>query len=155
MEILKIIVSGLIGTMLMTLFSYVCGQLFSKEFGEPYLLNKLLEQWPVGHQGNKPKNEFLLGWVIHLFIGFLFALFLYTYFAWKDSFGWRESMSNLFVAGYLGLVLGLLGVVGWVVLLKMHKSPPKLALPEFYIQLVVAHVVFGLGTVLGFGLLIR
>lgn len=150
MFVLKIVTSGILGTLLMTLFSYVCGQLFSKEFGEPKLLNALL--YRASNHKNKTVTHALLGWILHLCIGIVFAFFLYSYFEWKNRFGWRESLPNLYMAAILGFLLGLLGVMGWTVLLKIHHSPPKIELPEFYIQLVVAHIIFGLGTVLSFGL---
>lgn len=142
MELTKIVLGGIVGTTLMTLFSYVCGRLFSKEFGEPKLLNKLLDQsysWENDINSSSP-----IGWILHFTIGLLFAWIMYLFFLWSGhSPTWP-------LGGLLGFVFGILGVAGWALFLNLQRSPPELELPEFYFQLIVAHVVFGLGAVLVF-----
>lgn len=142
MELTKIVLGGLIGTAIMTIFSYICGKLFSKEFGEPKLLNKLLDRSFSGD--DIVKEDSPLGWIIHFAIGFLFASIIYLYFLWT---GLTPTWP---IGSLLGFAMGILGVMGWALVLNFHRSPPKLELPEFYLQLVVAHVIFGLGTVLAF-----
>jgi uncharacterized membrane protein YedE/YeeE len=126
---------------MMTIFSYICGKIFSKEFGEPKLLNKLLDR---SFSGNDIKEDSPLGWIIHFAIGFLFAWIMHLYFLWTDH------TPTWPIGSLLGLALGVLGVTGWAMALNFHRSPPKPELPQFYLQLVVAHVIFGLGTVLVF-----
>lgn len=141
MELTKIVLGGLVGTTIMTAFSYMCGILFSKEFGEPKLLNKLLNRSFSGDEDVKEDSP--LGWIIHFAIGILFAWIMHLFFLWTDHTTWP-------IGSLLGLAMGMLGVLGWALVLNLHRSPPKLELTEFYLQLVVAHVIFGLGTVLAF-----
>lgn len=142
MELIKIITAGLVGTLMMTLFSYVCGYLLSQEFGEPRLLNKLLNRSPWSHTDIEEDSP--LGWGLHIAIGIVFAWIMYVYFVWTDT------APTWPIGGVLGFGLGVLGILGWEILLILHPAPPKLALPDFYLQLVVAHIVFALGTVLVF-----
>ena len=142
MELTKIVLGGLIGTAIMTVFSLICGQLFSKEFGEPELLNKLLGRSFFGDGDVKENSP--LGWIIHFAIGFLFAWIMHLYFLWTGH------PPTWPLGSLVGFALGILGVMGWAIVLNLHGSPPRPELPEFYLQLVVAHVIFGLGTVLVF-----
>lgn len=142
MELTKIVVGGLTGTAMMTVFSYICGKLFSKEFGEPKLLNKLLDRSSIWDEGVEEGSP--LGWTVHYAIGFFFAWTLHLCFLWTGL------MPTWQIGSLLGFALGVWGVAGGALLLNLHRSPPKLELPEFYLQLVVAHVIFGSCTVLAF-----
>lgn len=51
MEIIKFVLGGMVGTGMITLSSYSCGKIFSKEFGEFKLLNKLLDRTFFGNNG--------------------------------------------------------------------------------------------------------
>ncbi|NNE76874.1 MAG: hypothetical protein HKN31_07350 [Pricia sp.] len=140
MEIVNILVGGLVGTTLMTIFSYVCGQIFSKEFGEPKLLNKLLDRLPSWDHNVEDRSP--IGWILHITIGIVFAWIIHSYLIWMHQ-------PPVWLMGVtMGFVLGIIGVMGWAILLNFHPSPPKLQLPEFYIQLIVAHIIFGMGVIL-------
>jgi hypothetical protein len=117
-------------------------KIISKELGEPKLLNKLLDRSSSLDRGVKEDSP--LGWIIQFAIGFLFAWIMHLYFLWTGR------TPTWPIASILGFALGLLGVTGWAIVLNLHRSPPKLERPQFYLQLVVAHVIFGSGTVLVF-----
>jgi len=142
MEFVKIITGGVVGTLLMTFFSYLCGHLFSREFGEPRLLNKLLDKSPWS-QSNIKENS-VLGWALHMVTGIVFAWIIDIYFVLADT------APNWSVGAIIGFGLGVLGILGWQIVLSLHPQPPKLELPEFFAQLLIAHIIFALGTVLVF-----
>lgn len=134
-----VFLAAVVGTTLMTLFSKLCGLVFSKEFSEPKFLDAILRPSSTGTKTNN-----LLGWAVHYLIGVLFAWAIYIFienFAATYSY-WH----GILLGGFLGLV----GILGWTVLLKFIKKPPQLELPAFFIQLVFAHIVFGVGALLVF-----
>ncbi|WP_276168686.1 hypothetical protein [Zobellia alginiliquefaciens] len=142
MELSKILLAGLVGTSLMTAFSYLVGHVCDSELGEPKLLNRFLN-------GSKRLDievgdESMLGWLFHYLTGFLFANAISLYF------NLTENHPTYGLAVILGCILGLFGVLGWVIMIRLHSSPPKMNLQLFLLQLVGAHVVFGLGATLVF-----
>lgn len=42
-----------------------------------------------------------------------------------------------------GLMAGLTGIIGWKTMFKLNNNPSKIDFSQFYIQLVIAHVIFG------------
>ena len=134
-----VFLAAVVGTTLMTLFSKICGRLFSKEFSEPKFLDAIFRPASTGTKKNNA-----LGWVVHYLIGMLFAWAIYMgiqIFAATYSYWY-----GILLGGFLGLV----GVLGWTVLLIFIKKPPQLEVPAFFIQLVFAHIVFGVGAILIF-----
>lgn len=135
MGLTTILLAGLVGTTLMTAFSKVLALLLSKEFSEPKLLAEL---YPNRRFGRK---DIFMGWLTHYLIGIFFAwgIWFYTTMANGDY---------TFVSGLvLGGLFGCLGVLGWSILMVVLKKPPQLELPAFFIQLVFAHIIFGLGAI--------
>lgn len=142
MYLVKIFFAGIVGTTLMTVFSYVLGLLFRCEFGEPGLINKLLarsKMLPL-----QISKDSLWGWGLHYIIGVIFSGFMVLYFHVSGRFpGWG-------LGSLLGGILGLFGVMAWSIIFRLHSSPPKIDLEMYLLQLIGAHVMFGLGATMIF-----
>lgn len=139
--ILKIILGVLVGTSLMTLCSYFFSHLLNKQFREPVLLHQLLER---SLMLDKPKIPAWIGWLLHYSVGISFVI-LYHFF-WHSTAVDPNATSGLL----LGLASGLLGVSGWLFFFWIHSEPPSIDFKTFYLQLIVVHLIFGLGATFGY-----
>ncbi len=139
MEWMTIILAGIAGTSVMTLFSYICQLISHKKLGEPKLLSQFLQKSRM-EIGKKSRMTFW-GWVLHYGTGIIFSLLmaLIIYF-FEVPLTWGT-------AALMGFTLGLLGIAGWQVLYWLHHDPPAMDRPAFYLQLVVAHIFFGIGAI--------
>jgi len=135
MEILAIIISSILGTAIMTGFSQVVESLTDNKFNEAHLLNRFLNY--LNFTTKKIGDNYYLGWIIHFAIGVTMATILYCYYFYLSEgvFIW----TGLF----LGFILGIIGVAGWLILVSYHKNPPKINWRFFFVQLIVAHMIFG------------
>lgn len=139
--LLRIILGILAGTSLMTLCSYFFSNLMNKQFREPVLLHQLLER---SIMLNQPEIPTWVGWLLHYSVGFLF-LILY-HFLWNFTGVDPSAISGI----VLGLISGLLGVTGWLFIFWIHSEPPSIDFKTFYLQLIIVHLIFGLGATLGY-----
>lgn len=138
MGLTTILTAGLVGTTLMTIFSKTLGLILAKEFSEPKLLAELFSKQRFG------KKDKFMGWLAHYLIGIFFAWGIWFYtFLTNGDYTYLTGM-------ILGGLFGILGILGWWALMIVLKKPPQLDLPAFFIQLVFAHIVFGLGVILVF-----
>lgn len=142
-EIIRILLAAIIGTSLMTLFSYYASNRWDSPFREPILLNKLLYRSPFYTSKTLPV---LPGWLLHYFVGLLFVI-AYHYI-WIST-ALEPSILNGLIFGFIS---GFLGIAGWAVALKIHPDPPFVNSKKYYPHLLAAHVIFGAGAVLGYGL---
>lgn len=140
MEFTIIFVSGLIATSLMTLFSYLAANVTSNQFREPQLLN-ILFQRSTAIPFNPGRKHFA-GWFIHYLIGWLFAIIMA--FLWKRTFIEPSILSG----ALLGLLFGFIGIAGWKLFFYLSPKPPEIKFEKFYFQLIIAHIIFGIGAVL-------
>lgn len=140
MEVIVITVSGLVATTLMTGFSYLIAAVKKSQFREPELLNILITRSPI--LPVRVPDRHLLGWAIHYTIGWIFVL-VFDYI-------WRSSLLNPTLASgcLLGFIAGIIGILGWQLFFTLSPDPPRIPLKNFYLQLLVAHVIFGLGAAL-------
>lgn len=139
--LLKIITGVLVGTSLMTLCSYFFSHILGKQFREPVLLHQLLERSIMLDNPNVPV---WLGWLLHYLVGVGFVVVYHIIWHVTDV---DPSALNALL---LGLVSGLLGVAGWLFIFRMHKDPPSIDFKSFYLQLIVVHLIFGLGATFGY-----
>ncbi|ELR71662.1 hypothetical protein C900_02398 [Fulvivirga imtechensis AK7] len=136
MRLLRVILAGAIGTTAMTAFSYAISAARGKQFREPELLNKLTRRIEERLEIRRRHND-VEGWLMHYLVGLLFSTIY-------DQL-WQKSRINtsFFKSLAMGGVTGVFGVSIWHLTFKMHPNPPKIHLKEFYVQLLVAHVIFG------------
>ncbi|MDR6302250.1 hypothetical protein [Mesonia maritima] len=129
--------SSITATTVMTFFSYFYSEVKNEKFKEPQLINILINRLP--NFSTAIGKHHILGWFLHFLIGFIFtALF---FLIWKYiSISWLSGI-------VLGFFAGLLGVLGWHIAFSVHPNPPEIQFSKFYIQLIVAHFLFGLSCV--------
>lgn len=135
MVFLKILISAFVGTFMMTAFSYLISYLSSHNFKEPELLNLLTSK--EKRIPFKVKKKSIFGFIIHYLIGCLFVVCFYLFLEFT---GFSYS---LITGSGLGFIAGLTGVLGWKIAFKLHKNPVDIPLTKFFIQLVIAHIIFG------------
>lgn len=132
---IQILISSLVATSVMTLFSYIISESFRELYKEPVLLSYCLTTLAISLSA-KAKN--ILGWIIHYIIGFLFVIGYYL--IWKN-----EIMNENWTAALiLGAISGIIGIVSWVIIFKISDYKPKIDFKGYYLQLFLVHVIFGL-----------
>lgn len=138
MEILKILIATIVGTGIMTAFSYYVSEKFNKLFKEPVLLNLIISSLGVDLI---PERKNMLGWIIHFAIG---LTFVYCYhFIWE----YTDFDPTWFCGLFFGIISGLIGIFSWFFLFQLPPNPPKTHFKKYYLQLFIAHVLFALGVV--------
>ncbi len=140
MELLKVIIAGILGTILMTTFSYFFSWLRSRQFREPKLLNMILRRSTT--DGINPSNNSVIGWIVHFSIGIILMTLFYMFHL---IFSYRISLLSIF---FYGLLAGSLSILSWYLMFSLSPNPKKVPLKEFYLQLLVAHILFALGAVI-------
>jgi hypothetical protein len=136
MNAAKIIFSGITGTSLMTLFSYAVSGAGKKNFKEPELLAALEK---TALTDAIKALALPAGWGTHYSIGIVWAA-VYEYF-WQKKLMKRTVKNGLILGGLSGLT----GIAIWKLTFKIHPDPPRIDFRKFYIQLLIAHLIYGLG----------
>jgi hypothetical protein len=132
MRIRESVIPGIAGTSGMTLFSYLLSKKKQKNFKEPQLLKKLLVR-----TGHNRSTASVIAWTVHYLIGILFSSIIRQL---CKNYGLKADLKN---GVLMGGVFGLTGIIGWQATLKIHPFPPKIKKPQFFFQLLIAHVIFG------------
>jgi hypothetical protein len=142
MNTAKILTGSVTGTLVMTMFSYLVSEKKNKLFKEPALLNLLLGKVKSSdlHQNHKNPE----GWIIHYLVGLFFTV-VYDQ-VWKKTKLNPSLKSGLLLGG----INGLIAVAVWKTTFKLHPRPPLIDYKKYYNHLVLAHLVFGAFTVIGY-----
>ncbi len=135
MDFIRIMIGALVGTTLMTFFSYLVSAAFQKLYKEPVLLKYILLN--SGFELTK-KQTATAGWIIHYLIGVAFILIYH--FLWKSDLVALTWINGLF----LGIGSGVLGILGWVVMFKVSDFKSDIGFTGYFTQLLIAHVIFAL-----------
>ncbi len=119
----------------MTGFSYLLSGILKQNFKEPLLLVFLLDAFFNG------KIQQWVGWLAHYLTGIFFLLLLMAAY----------SITNVPVSVPWGLVfggiLGGIGIMMWKGLYKLTNTDPPTHTRLFHLQLIVAHIVFGMAAI--------
>lgn len=143
--IVKILLATLVGTSLMTVYTYIAAETEEEPLKPPILLNRLISQSPNFKIAVTSRH--VLGWLLHYLVGLTFVLIYHL--LWQYTY-----LEPVFLHGALmGLASGVAGISGWEVLFLMHSNPPKVNLKKYYFHLMIAHIVFGIGAVAGYQVL--
>ena len=133
--LLQIVISSVAATSLMTLFSYAVSASARELYKEPVLLTYILTMFGIEVS---PKLKIILAWLLHYLIGLAFVVgyhYLWSYEVLEMS--WP-------VACLLGAISGIIGILGWVVMFTVSPKKPNIDFKGYYLQLFVAHVIFGI-----------
>ena len=131
------ILAGILGTTVMTAFSYAVAALKKDNFKEPELLNLLIQKQPDAKKANP---NFFAGWVLHYTMG---AIWAGVYKAGLNTLNQKPTNNDAFIFGAFG---GSVGILIWKLLFKQHAQPPQISYNQFYRQLFLAHFLFALAT---------
>ncbi|MVN91624.1 DUF6789 family protein [Mucilaginibacter aquatilis] len=140
MNIKDILMAGFTGTTVMTLFSETVSQLKNANYNEAEILAKLIKR---ASKMNKRQST-IAGWAAHYAVGTLFAV---TYKALLDKGNIKPDLLN---GALFGGISGLGGAAIWHSTFNAHPNPPGVNLKNYYTQLVIAHVIFGMAAALVF-----
>lgn len=140
---IRMLSSGSIGTSFMTLFSHLVSESEQEQFREPELLATLIENL---HANIKKEYAQSAGWVLHYLVGYMFAM-IYQH-VWKHTRTKPGFASGLVLGG----ISGVLAIAVWNTVFRLHPDPPRIDFKKYYIQLFIAHLVFGVTTAMGYPL---
>lgn len=132
--------TAITGTTFMTLYSIVVSEVKNKNFKEPEILSQLLHRLLPAL---KKRNARIAGWIAHYTVGVLFAA-VYIYL-WEK----KNIKPTIWNGVIMGGVTGFPAVLIWKATLKLHAFPPKLHVNRYYLQLIMAHMIFGSFCVIG------
>ena len=133
--LLQIICATIAATSVMTLFSYIVSESARKLYKEPVLLTYLLHSFKVEVSAG---TKVVLAWLLHYIIGLIFVIIYH--FLWY----YRIVEMSWLVALILGVVSGIVGILGWMLLFEIVPQKPNIDFKGYYIQLLVAHIFFGI-----------
>lgn len=138
MELLQIMIATIVGTSLMTAFSYLASETFKELWKEPVLLNIVTAKANIELT---PKARSILGWILHYLFGLAFVIAYHLI--------WNSEIADptWFCGIIFGIFSGILGIIGWFFLFKIPNSKPKIKVHKYYLQLFFAHLIFGLAVV--------
>lgn len=143
MSAVSILWIAYVAVALMTTFSYIYSNIREKKFKEPMLLNELMARlhWiPIHTIAYHP-----LGWLIHYVVGILFVI------AYDLVIKYTGVDLTFLSSTIAGAIFGIIGIAGWQITFLIHPSPPPdIKLNEYYLQLFIAHVLFGMGMFVGY-----
>ena len=131
----KILVSGLIATSFMTLFSYLVSAYKRENFKEPELLGGLEKDAlpAVAKELSLPA-----GWATHFSIGIVWAA-LYEYL-WQNLNVKPTVKTALVLGGFSGLT----GILIWWLAFRIHPRAPRTQYRKFFGHLLLAHFVYSI-----------
>ena len=133
MKTKEIIAAGVTGTTFMTLFSEVVSQVKGSNYNEAEIIGELVNRIT----GLKKQQARATGYAAHYTVGVGFAT---VYAVLLKTAKARPNVLNGMAFGFLN---GLVGAAIWHVTFKAHPNPPGVDLKNYYKQLVLAHVIFG------------
>ena len=135
MTVLIAFIAGIIGTMVMTLFSHIMELVTQEKFNEAQLINILISR---SHSPAEIGENHYFGWVVHFLIGVMMSFGLWLYYSkiMPPEFTYHGVC--------IGLGLGILGVFGWSLILNFHSNPPQNRWVLFFGQLIIAHIIFSM-----------
>lgn len=134
------IISGIAGTLVMTLSMYGYGSLTKSNTKVVHVLGLMV----TGNMdfANQNKAKILAaGSVTHVFVGVVFS---FSYFL---LWNWGVFSISLIDSIIVGALTGILAIIVWGLYFKVHRNSPKASLAHYFIALFISHIIFGLVTV--------
>jgi hypothetical protein len=131
--LIRIIIATIVATSAMTLFSYIVSASAKELYKEPVLIAYILNKLQIEIA---PEQKIILGWLLHYCIGFCFVV-VYHYLWFYEIMKMSWSVAFIF-----GILSGIIGILGWIILFKISPQQPKINFKGYYIQLLIAHIVF-------------
>lgn len=139
----KIMVAGILGTTLMTMYSYLISKKEKEQYREPELLNALIDRSKyLPSIANKKTHP--AGWSAHYAIGILFVL--------SYKMLWEKSLEKPTIGKIImiGAASGAIGILSWKIFFSEHDNPPSNYRHGYYRQLFFAHIIFSAAAILSY-----
>ena len=150
MNISNLIIAGLVGTAVMTLFMYGMTFLTDRVMKVIKILGTMLT-FQTTAKGDLSDSSWsiMVGTIAHYTIGLSFTLVYCE--IWQVGLG----EPNLRFGLIAGFISGLIGILGWRVYFALHPRPPQIVpLKSYLLTLLAAHVIFGVAVTLTYQSLI-
>jgi|SRR6186713_2270873 len=138
----RVLNSAIVGTTMMTLFSYLFSSMSDTDTREPALLGKMIRRLAPGMS---KKHSRAAGWTAHYGVGLLFAE-LYAQI-WEQ----RSVRANAGTGLVFGGLSGIAAILIWKFTLETHPFAPSVDFTTFAVNLLLAHLVFGFFAAIGYG----
>ncbi|AWH86578.1 hypothetical protein HYN59_16335 [Flavobacterium album] len=137
----KIVIAGIVGTTFMTLYSYFKAKKENEEYVEPVMLNKLIDKSP-NLPSARNEDSHPAGWGLHYGTGVVFVAAYWLF--------WKKVLLNPTPGRVLvtGIISGAAGILVWKLLFSQHSNPPHNDRKGYYRQLMYAHIIFSLFSLL-------
>lgn len=139
----KIILSGVVGTLFMTLYIRKKSKKEHEQFMQPVLLNKLIDK-AENLPDIKNKENHPAGWILHYGAGISFVT---AYRILDKKILLKPTITKILL---IGTVSGLIGIAIWKTMFKEHHRPPNNDRFEYYRELLLAHIVFSIFAILSY-----
>jgi hypothetical protein len=140
MSVFIILVSGFVGTLFMTFFSYLLSNVSGRNFREPQLLNRLLSGSEIISLNVKKTSS--IGWFLHYCAGWFLATVYYSIVRFTEiPHGWISGIIFGFCAGIFAIGI-------WKLMFTLNANSPDIDQPRFFIHLLIAHIIFSIGMVM-------
>jgi hypothetical protein len=138
--IMRVFLSGIVATLLMTAFVYGMALLFNKKWKVIKVLGTMLtgETTAFGGLSGSPKS-IVTGTIVHYLVGIGFAIVY-----------WWICKSGVMIPGIInsvlfGMAIGILAAAVWWLFFKFHPKPPVIRLPKYLLTIATGHIVFAIG----------
>ncbi|MDF2437345.1 MAG: hypothetical protein K0Q95_1721 [Bacteroidota bacterium] len=139
MSLKKIIAAGTLSTSAMTAYSYFISKRKGIQVREPQLLKKVIKRTVLRKEvGMAP------AWLLHYGVGYLFVTGYEK--IWKRA----HKPPTLLNGSILGALSGILAIYVWKTVLKATLSIRPVFRKSFFLQLFIAHVIFGATAAIGY-----
>ncbi|WP_118975924.1 hypothetical protein [Taibaiella koreensis] len=136
---MAIILSGIAGTFIMTMFVWMVGAATGYQLAVPRILGTLFTftTTPSGKVSNR-LVALIWGNLLHYAIGIFFSMVYALCLA-------RHSLTNGILGGIaFGAIAGIVAVATWLLLLKLHPLTPRIRIGIFLCAIYLGHIVFGI-----------
>jgi hypothetical protein len=136
---LKVILSGLFGTLAMTLFVNLAAAIFKKPFHVIEVLLRMMQRGENTDSRQTKNIKYAIALVVHYSIGVCFA---YVFHFLLQQHVIELSWTNAILFGSLA---GLIGILGWRIVFAIHPNPPQLELIHYLLVIWLGHLIFAAG----------
>ena len=132
---LQIIITSIVATSIMTLFSYIISASARELYKEPVLLTYILTSLKIEVS---PQTKIILGWILHYLIGLCFVLIYHWLWLYNViAMSWPAAF-------ILGIISGIIGILSWIFLFAIVPKKINIDFKGYYVQLFTVHIIFAI-----------
>ncbi len=147
--ILSSIVLGLLGTALMTFFMYLISYLTKREVKVVKILGTMVTfQTTAEKKLSDTTSAIFIGIISHYSVGVFFA------FPYILLLHYNSILPTLTYSLLYGLLAGIVAMILWKTFFIIHPNPPVIPLKTYLLDLLIAHIIFGLGCWIGYKMIL-